>query len=237
MYNNMPNPDALAERASTRATSVNRVYNFVYGWMSIALAISGGIAWYMANVATHLMTQNLLIGCAIAQIALVLVLRFGFRKLSLPAIAGLFVAYAACIGATLSVFLAVYTTESIYQAFFITAGTFAGMALFGTVTRKDLSTMGRMCIMALWGVIIMIVVNLFMGSSGLDYLISLVVLAIFVGLTAYDAQNVRKLADAESRGEITTAEANRFGLILALELYLDVIILFETIIQLLGDRK
>lgn len=237
MYNNMPSPDALAERTSTRSVSVNRVYNFVYGWMSIALAISGGIAWYIANVATHLMTPNLLFGCAIAQIALVLVLRFGFRKLPLPAIAGLFVAYAVCIGATLSVFLAVYTTESIYQAFFITAGTFAGMALFGTVTRKDLSTMGRMCVMALWGVLIMMVVNIFMGSSALDYLISLVVLAIFVGLTAYDAQRVRALAEAEASGDVSIAEVNRFGLILALELYLDVIILFETIIQLLGDRK
>lgn len=236
MYN-MPSPDTLAERSEVRSVSLNRVYNFVYGWMSIALAISGGIAWYIAEAATHILSQELFIGCVIAQIALVLILRFGFQKLPLLAIAGLFVAYAVCTGATLSVFLIVYTMESVYQAFFITAGTFAGMALFGTLTKKNLSTIGRVCYMALWGVLLLLLVNFFMGSSSLDYFISFVVLAIFIGLTAYDAQSVRKLADAESRGEITTAEANRFGLILALELYLDVIILFETIIQLLGDRK
>lgn len=236
MYN-IPSPDALADRSEGRVASINRVYNFVYGWMTLALAISGGIAWYISEVIPHMITHGLLMGCAIAQIALVLILRLGFRKLSLAAIAGLFVAYAACIGATLSVFLLAYTAASVYKAFFITAATFAGLALFGTVTKKDLSTIGRICVMAIWGVLVMMIVNIFMGSSGLDVLISFICLAIFIGLTAYDAQNVRKLADAETRGEISPTEANRFGLILALELYLDVIILFETILQFVGDRK
>jgi FtsH-binding integral membrane protein len=231
MYNTM-NPDALA----TRATSVNRVYNFVYGWMSIALAISGGLAWYIAECMKGL-SSDVLIGCVIAQIVLVLILRLGFRKLSSPAIAGLFIAFAACIGATLSVFLEVYTSESVYKAFFITAGTFAGMALIGTTTKKDLSTIGRVCLMALLGIIVVSIVNFFLASDAISFMIDLISLAVFIGLTAYDAQNVRRLAEAEMRGEVSTGEANRLGLILALELYLDVIILFETILNLLGDRK
>lgn len=231
MYN-MPHPDALAERA----VSINRVYNFVYGWMALALAISGGLAWTIANCTSGL-TEGAFMGCIIAQIALVLILRLGFRKLSAPAIAGLFVAYAASIGATLSIFLEIYTAESVYRAFFISAGTFAGMAFVGTIIQRDLSTVGRVCFMALWGVLITCLVNLFVRSSALGPILDFAILAIFIGLSAYDAQNVRKLADAETRGEISPAEANRLGLILALELYLDVIILFETILRFVGDRK
>jgi FtsH-binding integral membrane protein len=111
------------------------------------------------------------------------------------------------------------------------------MAFVGTIIQRDLSTVGRVCFMALWGVLITCLVNLFVRSSALGPILDFAILAIFIGLSAYDAQNVRKLADAETRGDISPAEANRLGLILALELYLDVIILFETILRFVGDRK
>jgi FtsH-binding integral membrane protein len=216
---------------------VNRVYNFVYGWMALALAISGGVAWYVANHLLGALSTGMFYGCFFVEIALVLAMRMGVRKFPLPAIATLFTLYAVFSGATLSIILAMYTPESITSAFFITAGTFAVMALIGTTTKIDLSRIGGICVMALIGVVIASLVNIFMQSSGLSYLLSLVCVGLFVGLSAYDAQKVRLLAEAQERGMMDTATVNRWGLILALELYLDVVNLFISIVRLMGDRK
>lgn len=233
MYSQTQNPDRLAERT----TSVNRVYNFVYGWMALALAISGAVAWYVAHHLIGHVSTGLFYGCVLVELALVFAMRLGVRRMALPVIAGLFTLYAIFSGATLSLFLAIYTPESVYSAFFITAGTFAAMALIGTMTRMDLSRIGGICVMALLGIIIASIVNIFLQSSQMDFIISLVCVGVFVGLSAYDAQKVRMLSEAEARGMMDAATVNRWGLILALELYLDVVNLFISILRLLGDRK
>ncbi len=236
--NQMYNPDALARNAHARAMTVNSVYNFVYGWMAVGLAISGVIAYAVSNafLAGKLqLSSGLLMVCILAELGIVFAFGAVVRKLSPMAAAALFVAYAALNGVTLSTLLIVYTAESIASAFFITAGTFATMALIGTVTKRDLSTVGRCCMMLFIGVIIAMLVNLFVGSAGFGFLINLACVACFVGLTAYDAQNVRQLADRQHM--LDRVSMARFGLILALELYLDFINLFITIVRLFGDRR
>ena len=238
--NPMLDPDALAARNASQSVSLNRVYNFVYGWMAIALAISGVVAWLVANAVrtrSLTLTPGMMLGCVLAELALVFVLSAAVMKLA-PAIAALiFVGYAALNGVTLSVLLLAYAKATVQMAFFATAGTFAAMAIFGTVTQRNLSAIGRYGTMALIGIIIASLVNLFMRSSGLDAIITYVAVAVFIALTAWDAQKVRHLAEAEQHGEIDSTMANRLGLLCALELYLDFVNLFIYLLRIFGRGR
>lgn len=234
----MMDPDALAMRSEARAVGVNRVYNFVYGWMAAGLAVSGLVAWMVANaVATgsFQLSSGTLIVCLVAEIALVFALSFAIHKLAPMAAAALFMVYAALNGVTLSILLLVYDIGTIQTAFFATAGTFAAMAVFGTVTKRDLSTLGRVCMMAVIGLIVASLVNVFMRNTGLQAVICYVGVAAFVGLTAYDAQKVRELADAADRLDAPTVA--RLGILGALQLYLDFINLFIYLVQILGRSR
>lgn len=230
--------DSVAMRGESRAVSVNRIYNFVYGWMAAGLAVSGVIAWMVANsVASGAfqLTPGTLIVCAVAELALVFALSFAIHKIAPAVAAVLFMVYAALNGVTLSVLLLVYSIGTIQTAFFATAGTFAAMAVFGTVTKRDLSMVGRIAFMALIGLIVASLVNLFMRNSGLDALICYAGVAIFVALTAYDAQKIRELADNAYR--LDSATVARLGIIGALQLYLDFINLFIYLVQILGRNR
>ena len=230
--------DSVAMRGESRAVSVNRIYNFVYGWMAAGLAVSGVVAWMVANAVesgSFQLTQGTLIVCAIAEVALVFALSFAINKIAPAAAAVLFMVYAALNGVTLSVLLLVYSIGTIQTAFFATAGTFAAMAVFGTVTKRDLSMVGRIAFMALIGLIVASLVNLFMRNSGLDALICYAGVAIFVALSAYDAQKVRELADNAHR--LDSATVARLGIIGALQLYLDFINLFIYLVQILGRSR
>lgn len=234
----MMDPDALAMRSEARAVGVNRVYNFIYGWMAAGLAVSGLVAWMVANaVATGAfqLSSGTLIVCLVAEIALVFALSFAIHKLAPMAAAALFMVYAALNGVTLSILLLVYDIGTIQTAFFATAGTFAAMAVFGTVTKRDLSTLGRVCMMAVIGLIVASLVNVFMRNTGLQAVICYVGVAAFVGLTAYDAQKVRELADAADRLDAPTVA--RLGILGALQLYLDFINLFIYLVQILGRSR
>ena len=236
--NTMLDPDALAARSESRAVSLNRVYNFVYGWMAVALAVSGLVAWMVAqSVASgqFALTPTTLIVCAIAEVALVFVMSAAVMKLSAAA-AALLMVYSALNGVTLSVLLLVYDLGTIQTAFFVTAGTFAAMAVVGTTVKRDLSAIARYGLMILIGIIIASLVNMFMKSEGLNALISYVAVLVFVGLTAYDAQKVRHLAEAEGTG-LDRATTNKLGLLCALSLYLDFINLFIYLVQILGRNR
>lgn len=237
--NTMLDPDALTARSESRAVSLNRVYNFVYGWMAVALAVSGLVAWMVAqSVASgqFALTPTTLIVCAIAEVALVFVMSAAVMKLSAAAAALLFMVYSALNGVTLSVLLLVYDLGTIQTAFFVTAGTFAAMAVVGTTVKRDLSAIARYGLMILIGIIIASLVNMFMKSEGLNALISYVAVLVFVGLTAYDAQKVRHLAEAEGTG-LDRATTNKLGLLCALSLYLDFINLFIYLVQILGRNR
>ena len=230
--------DSVAMRGESRAVSVNRIYNFVYGWMAAGLAVSGVVAWMVANAVeakTFQLTQGTLIVCAIAEVALVFALSFAINKIAPIAAAVLFMVYAALNGVTLSVLLLVYSIGTIQTAFFATAGTFAAMAVFGTVTKRNLDMVGRIAFMALIGLLIASLVNIFMRNSGLDALLCYVGVGIFVALTAYDAQKIRELADNAHR--LDSATVARLGILGALQLYLDFINLFIYLVQILGRNR
>lgn len=229
-------PDTLAHSSgSDFSLSLNRIYNFVYGWMATGLLVSGLVAYFVAQM---FIEQPPPLGlfkiCCIVEVLLVLGLSALIHKMPLPLAALTFLAYAALNGVTLSVVFLVFELAAIQSVFYITAGTFAGMALFGSLTRKNLSGLGRICIMGLWGIILASIVNFFLGADELQSIISYVGVAIFVGLTAWDAQKVRALA--EQQNQMDSLTVRRLGLLCALELYLDFINLFLYLLRIFGRK-
>ncbi len=210
----------------------------VYVWMAMALVITGLTAWLVATNASLL---NLIYGNSaaiwiliIAELALVVGLSAAINKLSLTVATLMFVLYSVINGAVFSSIFLVYTASSIATVFFITAGTFGAMSVFGYVTKADLSSMGKLLMMALIGLIIATVVNLFMKSSGLDMIISYAGVLIFVGLTAYDTQKIKNMClQAPDAGE----SMQKLALLGALSLYLDFINLFIYLLRILGRRE
>ncbi|MFB3891877.1 MAG: Bax inhibitor-1/YccA family protein [Phycisphaerae bacterium] len=209
-----------------------------YGWMAFALTITACVALFTAfNPAMRniVFSHGVFIGLIIGELALVLILSAAIRSLS-PALAtALFVIYSAVNGLTLSVIFLVYELGTIYSAFFITSGMFAVMAVYGSITRRDLTSIGNLCFMALIGLIIASVVNLFWASSALYWLVTYAGVFIFVGLTAYDAQKVKMMAiSAQGENVVILQKAAIMG---ALALYLDFINLLLFILRLLDRRK
>lgn len=235
MDKTMYDPEAWVARSAGRAVSVNRIYNFVYGWMTVGLIVSGLTAWFAATRIPLQTLGALMIPATIVEIGLVLLLSLGFRRLAPMAVLLAFLAFSAVNGLTLSVYFLVYSIGTLQTVFFISAGTFAGMALFGTLTKMDLSGIGGLCGMALWGIVIASLVNMFVGSTGLDKAISYVGVLVFVGLTAWDAQKIRALADSESTLDAPTVR--KLGILCALQLYLDFINLFIFLLRILGGRE
>lgn len=221
----------------TRQTRIAATFKIVYGWMCAGLALSGVVAWLTAS--TNLWQVVLqwpgFIACVVVELALVLILGFTIQKMPVALAYLMFVAYAAVNGLTLSVVFLAYELALVQKVFFITAGMFGGLAIWGSVTKSDLSGIGSVCGMALWGLVIAGVVNLFTRSSGLDWILSLAGILVFTGLTMYDAQKIRRLAAAE--GTLDQAALQRVGILGALTLYLDFINLFLHILRFLGNKK
>ena len=209
----------------------------VYCWMALALVVTGLTSYYVASSERilSLMGSGLYIGLLIAEVVLVVILSARIHKMSFAVAGVVFVIYSILNGVTLSVLLLVYTFESIALAFFITAGTFTAMALIGHFTKKDLSSMGQILLMALIGLIIATVVNLFIGSSTFQYILTYVGVLIFVGLTAYDAQKIKN--QINEFGTEISESTMKLALMGALELYLDFINLMIYILRIVGSRR
>jgi len=210
----------------------------VYVWMTLALVITGVTAYGVATSPGLMMaiaTNKLLFwGLIIAEFGLVLAVSAAINKLSLTTATMLFVLYSVINGATLSFIFAVYTMSSIASVFFITAGTFAVMAFIGYTTKKDLTSMGKILLMALIGIIIATVVNIFLKSTGLEMIVSYLGVLIFVGLTAFDSQKIKQmLLMAPDAGE----GAQKLALLGALSLYLDFVNLFIYLLRIFGRRE
>lgn len=208
-----------------------------YLWMAMALVITGLTAYVVATNAAltqFLFTHSSLIWVLfLAEIGLVIGLSAAIRKISLPTATLMFVAYAALNGITFSSLFFVYTMGSLASTFFITAGTFGAMSLVGFFTKADLSSMGKILLMALVGLIIASVVNIFVGSSGLELLMTYVGVLIFVGLTAYDTQKIKQMfLSAPDASEST----QKYAVLGALTLYLDFINLFLYLLRIFGRR-
>ncbi len=210
----------------------------VYVWMTLALVITGVTAYGVATSPGLMMaiaTNKLLFwGLIIAEFGLVVAISAAINKLSLMTATLLFVLYSVINGATLSFIFAIYTMSSIASVFFITAGTFAAMAVIGYTTKKDLTSMGKILFMALIGIIIATIVNIFLKSTGLQMIVSYLGVLIFVGLTAYDSQKIKQmLLMAPDAG----AGAQKIALLGALSLYLDFVNLFIYLLRIFGRRE
>lgn len=225
------------ERELTMSEAFPVLMRKVYTWMALALVITGFTAYYVATspALLQLIYGNQLVfwGLIIGELALVMGLSFALGKLSLATATLMFVLYSVVNGATLSSIFMIYTMSSITSVFFITAGTFAAMAAFGYFTKTDLSSMGKILFMALIGLIIASIVNIFMKSSGLTVILNYVGVLIFVGLTAYDTQKIKEMMLlAPDAGE----NMQKLALMGALSLYLDFINLFLHLLRILGNR-
>ena len=227
------------EKQLAMSTAFPTLLRKVYVWMTLALVITGVTAYGVATSAGLMNTiaanKILLWGLLIAELALVFGVSAAINRLSLTTATLMFVLYSVITGVTLSFLFAIYTASSIANVFLITAGTFAAMAILGYVTKTDLSSLGKILMMALIGMIIATLVNVFfVKSSGFDLIISYVGVLIFVGLTAYDSQKIKNmLMTAEDAGE----GYQKLALLGALTLYLDFINLFIYLLRILGKRE
>lgn len=223
------------------AQSYEGVRSFLYqvfGWMSFALAVSGITAYFIGTsevlLKAILGNTGIVIGLVIAQFALVIALSAAIQSLSHSVAFVLFALYAVLTGMTLSSIFVLYTAASITSTFFIAAGMFAAMALYGAFTKRDLTGMGTFLMMALFGMIIAMLVNIFVKSAGLGLAVSFIGVIVFAGLTAYDLQKIKSFAQ---QVDVRDEAVSNIALLAALNLYLDFINLFLSLLRLMGDRK
>lgn len=218
----------------------------IYNYMASALALTGVVAMFAANSpafveAIYRVQNGHVVGMsplgwiiAVAPLGLVLWLSFGINRLSASAAQGIFWAYATIMGLSLSSIFLMYTGESIARTFFVTAGTFGAMSIYGYTTKKDLTGMGSFLMMGLIGLILASIVNIFMQSSALAFATSVIGVLIFVGLTAYDTQKLKSMYYQVAGSSEMMAKASVMG---ALTLYLDFINIFMYLLRFMGDRK
>jgi uncharacterized protein len=208
----------------------------VYGWMFVGLLITAGIAFAVASspalIETLILNRLLFWGLLFAQLGLVFYLSARVDKVAPTTAAGLFVLYSALVGVTSSVILLIYTSASITQTFIITAGMFGATAIFGTVTRRSLAGLGQFLFMGLFGLILAMIVGFFWHSEALQFVISVVGVLVFTGLTAWDAQRLKQMAVALPDGRV-----GAFAVVGALSLYLDFINLFFFLLRFTGNRR
>ena len=208
----------------------------VFGLMAGGLAVTGLVAFFTAQSPTML---QLVFGTPLRWVIFLapvgIALLFGFKLQSMRASTAqtIFWLFSAVMGLSLASIFVVYTGQSVARTFFIAAATFAGMALYGYTTKRDLTGIGSFLIMGLWGLVIAMVVNLFLASTALHWTISVIGVLVFTGLTAYDAQKIKEMYYAGDDAEIGTKKA----VMGALNLYLDFINLFIFMLQFLGDRR
>jgi hypothetical protein len=207
----------------------------VYGYMAGGLALTGLVAYaatasgfYQAIAATPLIWIVML-----APLGFVFALSFGIQRMAVTTAMMLFWIYAAVMGLSLGSVFLVFTGTSIARVFFITAATFGAMSLYGYTTRSDLSGFGSFLLMGLIGLVTASIVNIFVGSSALQFAISIIGVIVFVGLTAYDTQRIKEMYLESDAGEI----AGKKAVLGALSLYLDFINLFMLLLQLFGLRR
>ncbi|HEX8504698.1 MAG TPA: Bax inhibitor-1/YccA family protein [Hymenobacter sp.] len=234
-----PEPRQIQLSAEEAADIQSRFFAQVYGWMAAGLGLTGGVALF-ASSSPALMefvfgTRFVFLGLIIAELVLVGFLSARVFDWSLGQVQSAFVGYALLNGVTLSCIFLAYTSASIASTFFVTAGTFGVMSLYGYFTKQDLSGWGKLLSMALIGLVIAMVVNMFWGNSTLEIITSFIGVLLFVALTAYDTQKLKQLALLEvTEGEEMSNKASILG---ALTLYLDFINLFLFLLRLFGRRR
>ena len=224
----------------------------VYNYMTAGVALTGLVAWFafqaaggdsiavagnsisgLTDFGRAIFSGPLMWILVLAPLGLVMVMSFGINRLSPAAALTLFFVYAGLLGLSLATIFVAYTGASIARVFFISAATFGAMSLYGYTTQRDLTGFGSFLFMGLIGIVIASLVNIFLHSSGLNWVISVVGVLVFVGLTAYDTQNIKEMYSPMDDGTV----AGRKAVMGALRLYLDFINLFLMLLRLFGDRR
>lgn len=218
IYNYMASALALTGIVALGASKSEAVLSALYTVQNGQIAGMSGLGWIVA----------------LAPIGLVLWLSMGINRLSTTAAQGIFWAYAALVGLSLTSIFLLYTGESIARAFFVTAGTFGAMSIYGYTTKRDLTGMGSFLMMGLIGLIIASIVNMFLGSEGLAFATSVIGVLIFVGLTAYDTQKLKGMYYQVAGNAEAMAKTSIMG---ALSLYMDFINIFMYLLRFIGDRR
>jgi uncharacterized protein len=230
-------PQDLDYQSRVGTSTVSSFFNAVYAWMSAGLALTALVAWWVSTqpqLMTSVFRGPVLIILFIAQIGLVMAISAAINKINAATATVLFMLYSALNGLTLSAIFIIYAQATLASAFLVTAGTFAAVSIYGFVTKADLTRLGTFLYMALFGLVIASVVNIFFASSGLYWIITYAGVLIFVGLTAYDTQKLKMIA---YQTEGNAALAARLSINGALMLYLDFVNLFLFILRLMGNRK
>ncbi len=227
------------EQTGTRSFIAN-----VFLLMFIALGVSALFAWQFsinANLQSYLIAPTGLTGLGkitiFAPLGFVLIMSFGFRKLSAPALMALFIAYAMINGISFSFILLAFTPGSVLGCFLSASAMFGVMAVMGYTTNQDLTKFGRILMMGLIGTVIAMVINFFLHSSGLDYIISIIGVMVFTGLTAYDVQKLKRIGEGLEYDDVSAADTKKISILGALNLYLDFINIFLFLLRLFGNRR
>jgi FtsH-binding integral membrane protein len=249
------NDNPAVERSGLLSNlDVRPLMRTVYLWMTIALTITGVIAMVLANqfttnIESFITIANLMLPIILVQFGLVLGISFLINKINPTVAIGLFLFYAVTMGVTISVIIfstiaspeigrngqIVADWSIVYKAFFTTAGLFGTMTVIGYTTKVDLTRFSSFFMMALIGLVIATVVNIFLRSDGLSFIISIAGVLIFTALTAYDTQRIKQMAESELVQE-GTADFTRLAIIGALTLYLDFVNIFLYLLRLFGSR-
>lgn len=228
-----------AKVLATPSTRERSILKNVYLWMTAGLGLTALVAWLAAR-SPQIMNALVLnpfgmIIVVVGELALVMYLSTRLNKMSVGAAIGAFLGYSALTGVMLSTIFYAFNIGTVYKAFFTTAVGFAGMSLYGMTTKRNLDGVGYYLGMGLWGIVIAMFLNFLFRSSGLDYIISIVGIVIFMGLTAWDTQKIQRLND-ESGYNMSPEMYSKLSIMGALMLYLDFINIFLFVLRIFGRR-
>jgi len=232
--------DSIMIQKAQVQVRVNSFVRSVYNWMAIGLGITGVVAYGVANSpgVTEVIfgSQLVFFGLIIAQLAMVYMISARIQRMQASTATMLFIVYSALNGATLSSIFLAYAQSAITSTFFICAATFTACSVYGWTTRRDLTTMGGFLTMGLIGIVIASVVNMFFQSSAVSTIVSYVGVLVFVGLTAYDTQDIKNMALSQP-GDIDAGAVRKGAILGALKLYLDFINLFLMLLRIFGSGR
>lgn len=247
---NFTNYTVESSKATSSASVSGRYMSGVFLWMFVALGLSALFAFLFANstqLMSSLISVNMQTGrqglstlgyvVMFAPLGFVMLMSFAYNRLSAPALIGLFLLYAAINGISFSFILLTYTASSVVGCFLSAAAMFGIMAVMGYTTNKDLTSFGRILTMGLIGIVVAMLINIFLKSNAMGFLISIIGVAVFTGLTAYDVQKLKNIGAGVAYGEISETDGKKLSILGALNLYLDFINIFLFLLRLFGSRK
>ncbi len=240
-----PYSDYTVLSGDTRKGAISKTFMAsVFTWMFVALGVSAVMAYAFASseyLLSYLVGETglTIFGWIVmlAPLGFVMLMSFGYNRLSAPAMTGVFLLYAAVNGISFSFILLAYTAGSVIGCFASASAMFGIMAIMGYTTNQDLTNFGRIMMMGVIGIVIAMIINMFLGSDRLDYIISIIGVAVFTGLTAYDVQKLKHIGmgiEQEGLPAVDVKKASVFG---ALNLYLDFIMIFMFLLRLFGGRR